>query len=51
MATSHIAHDHVVLLLDKADFESPPAWLSDNFNIIEGGTHAGMYSSGAHAEF
>ncbi|EXJ89038.1 hypothetical protein A1O3_02102 [Capronia epimyces CBS 606.96] len=38
---SEYAHDHVILVLDTPDFENPPAWLSDNFNIIEGGTHAG----------
>jgi len=38
---SAYSHDHVILLLDTPDFESPPGWLSDNFNIIEGGTHAG----------
>ena len=41
MSTSVYSHDHVVLLLDTPDFENPPAWLADNFNIIEGGTHAG----------
>jgi len=40
-AVSEYSHDHVILLLDTPDFENPPAWLSDNFNIIEGGTHAG----------
>ncbi|EXJ94995.1 hypothetical protein A1O1_00113 [Capronia coronata CBS 617.96] len=38
---SEYSHDHVILLLDTADFENPPAWLSDNFNLIEGGVHAG----------
>lgn len=36
--------DHVILVLDTPDFEDPPAWLSKNFNIIEGGTHAGEFS-------
>jgi hypothetical protein len=40
-STQHYAHDHVILLLDTPEFENPPAWLTDNFNIIEGGTHAG----------
>lgn len=34
-------HDHVVLLVDSDTFEDPPAWLKDNFNIIEGGVHGG----------
>lgn len=38
---SDVAHDHIVLLLKKQEFENPPAWLKDNFNIIEGGTHTG----------
>ncbi|KIV80306.1 hypothetical protein PV11_07817 [Exophiala sideris] len=40
-AVSDISHDHIVLLLDTPDFENPPAWLSENFHIIEGGTHKG----------
>ncbi|KIX02048.1 uncharacterized protein Z518_07987 [Rhinocladiella mackenziei CBS 650.93] len=40
-AVSPYLHDHVILLLDTPDFENPPTWLSENFNIIEGGTHAG----------
>lgn len=40
-ASAQYCHDHVILLLDKPEFENPPAWLSDHFNIIEGGTHAG----------
>ena len=40
-AGSEYCHDHVILLLSSPDFEDPPAWLSDNFRIIEGGTHAG----------
>lgn len=32
--------DHVILLLSNGDFEHPPPWLSDNFTILEGGTHA-----------
>ncbi|KIY00237.1 uncharacterized protein Z520_03922 [Fonsecaea multimorphosa CBS 102226] len=38
---SPYSFDHVILLLDTPDFENPPPWLSDNFTIIEGGTHAG----------
>ncbi|KAH0830831.1 glyoxalase bleomycin resistance protein dioxygenase superfamily [Fonsecaea pedrosoi] len=38
---SSYSFDHVILLLDTPDFENPPSWLSDNFTIIEGGTHAG----------
>jgi len=33
-------------MLDTPEFENPPAWLADNFNITEGGTHAGK--QGAH---
>ncbi|KAK5062845.1 hypothetical protein LTR84_004920 [Exophiala bonariae] len=40
-APAEYSHDHVILLLDTPEFERPPAWLADNFNIIEGGTHAG----------
>lgn len=40
-AISDYCLDHVILLLDTPDFEDPPPWLADNFNIIEGGTHAG----------
>lgn len=40
-ATKSYSHDHVILMLDTPEFENPPAWLADNFNIIEGGTHAG----------
>lgn len=36
--------DHIVLLLSTPDFENPPAWLSENFTIIEGGTHTGQSS-------
>lgn len=42
MAPSLCAQDHVILLLSSQDFENPPPWLSDNFNIQEGGTHAGI---------
>lgn len=41
---SEYSHDHVILLLSTADFENLPPWLSDNFNVIEGGTHAGNAS-------
>ncbi len=44
-AVSEYCHDHVILLLSTQDFENPPAWLTDNFNIIEGGTHAGKLIS------
>ncbi|KAK6382944.1 hypothetical protein LTS17_003614 [Exophiala oligosperma] len=40
-SVSEYSHDHVILLLSTHDFENLPAWLSDNFNVIEGGTHAG----------
>ena len=39
-----LVQDHVILLLSSADFEDPPSWLTDNFNIIEGGTHTGQPS-------
>lgn len=32
--------DHVVLLLPYKDILEPPAWLTDNFIISEGGRHA-----------
>ena len=35
--------DHVIILLDTPDFESPPDWLVRNFTIIEGGVHAGEF--------
>ncbi|KIW96374.1 uncharacterized protein Z519_03443 [Cladophialophora bantiana CBS 173.52] len=38
---SSYSFDHVILLLDTPDFENLPSWLSDNFTVIEGGTHAG----------
>ena len=41
MEASLCVQDHVVLLLSTQDFENPPSWLSDNFNILEGGVHAG----------
>ncbi|KAL2431575.1 hypothetical protein ABEF95_011631 [Exophiala dermatitidis] len=55
---SDYSHDHVILLLDTPDFENPPAWLSDNFQIIEGGVHAGgssrnkliVFSDGTYIE-
>ena len=40
-AISPYAFDHVILLLDTEEFENPPSWLMENFNVIEGGTHAG----------
>lgn len=42
--SAEYSHDHVILLLDTPEFENPPAWLADNFNIIEGGTHAGKFT-------
>lgn len=32
--------DHIIVLVSQADFENVPSWLSDNFTIIEGGTHS-----------
>jgi len=29
--------------MDSGEFENPPSWLRDNFHIIEGGTHSGVY--------
>ena len=40
-AISTYSLDHVILLLDTPDFENPPEWLTKNFTVIEGGTHAG----------
>ncbi|KAL7927965.1 hypothetical protein ACQKWADRAFT_278348 [Trichoderma austrokoningii] len=36
--------DHVTILLSEEEFKNPPAWLSDNFTIIEGGKHTGQAS-------
>ena len=41
MDASLCVQDHVVLLLSPQDFQTPPSWLSENFNILEGGVHAG----------
>jgi len=41
MSLSYCCHDHVVLLLENEVLESLPSWLSSNFKVIEGGTHAG----------
>lgn len=41
MGASVCIQDHVVLLLSPQDFDNPPSWLSKNFNISEGGVHAG----------
>lgn len=32
--------DHIVILVSPEEFEDPPKWLSDNFTILNGGTHA-----------
>lgn len=32
--------DHIVILVSPEEFENVPSWLTDNFNIIEGGTHS-----------
>ena len=40
--TTPCAQDHVILLLSTPDFEKPPAWLSENFNVLEGGEHTGL---------
>lgn len=39
MESTPCVQDHVVLLLSTQDFENLPAWLSDNFNVLEGGEH------------
>ncbi|PLB45565.1 hypothetical protein P170DRAFT_466846 [Aspergillus steynii IBT 23096] len=33
--------DHVLIQLSTPDFHAPPPWLTENFTILEGGTHAG----------
>jgi hypothetical protein len=33
--------DHVVLLVSEDDFNNPPAWITDNFLVFEGGNHTG----------
>jgi hypothetical protein len=40
--------DHIVLLVSKEEFDNPPAWLSNNFNILEGGVHAGKLCHPLH---
>ncbi|RMD43580.1 hypothetical protein DV735_g1580, partial [Chaetothyriales sp. CBS 134920] len=55
---SYCCHDHVVLLIDPKDFDTLPSWLSDNFRIVEGGTHKGgssrnklvVFSDGTYLE-
>jgi hypothetical protein len=42
-AISSYSFDHIIILLDTPEFESPPEWLTKHFTIIEGGTHAGMW--------
>jgi hypothetical protein len=42
---SEYSHDHVVILLETHDFENLPEWLTKNFTVIEGGTHAGKFPS------
>lgn len=32
--------DHIIILVSPKDFVNVPSWLSDNFTIIEGGTHS-----------
>lgn len=32
--------DHIVLLLSPDEFQNLPSWLSDNFSIMDGGTHS-----------
>ena len=44
MGPSLCVQDHAVLLLSPQDFENPPPWIKDNFNILEGGVHAGRVS-------
>ncbi|KAH8423145.1 uncharacterized protein LDX57_000899 [Aspergillus melleus] len=39
--SSPVRFDHVLIELSTRDFEAPPSWLTDNFTILEGGTHAG----------
>ncbi|PVH87674.1 glyoxalase-like protein [Cadophora sp. DSE1049] len=36
--------DHIVLLVPTPFFESPPAWLTENFTITPGGYHNGQAS-------
>ena len=45
MVAQLCAPNHVVLLLSPQDFEHPPLWLSENFNILEGGMHAGWLTA------
>ena len=32
--------DHIIILVSPSDFTNIPSWLSQNFTIIEGGTHS-----------
>ena len=41
MAPAACVQDHVILLLSTQDFETLPSWLTDNFNVLEGGNHTG----------
>ncbi|PYI12691.1 hypothetical protein BO78DRAFT_301641 [Aspergillus sclerotiicarbonarius CBS 121057] len=44
MPSQHVYLDHLLLQFSKEEFESPSAWLTDHFTIINGGTHAGGLS-------
>lgn len=37
------SHDHIVLLIPTSYLDSPPSWLSDNFTIMQGGVHTGLF--------
>lgn len=40
MAATAPQIDHLILLVSTTDFLNPPAWLKDNFTIIQGGVHS-----------
>lgn len=40
--TNNVYVDHITVLLSKEEFDTPPKWLTDNFNVLEGGDHTGM---------
>lgn len=42
MKTNEVYVDHITVLLSEEEFDTPPKWLTDNFNVLEGGDHTGM---------
>ncbi|PWY86934.1 hypothetical protein BO70DRAFT_214020 [Aspergillus heteromorphus CBS 117.55] len=44
MSSQQVFLDHLLLQFSTVQFETPSAWLTDRFTIVEGGTHAGGLS-------